>query len=279
MPFAIVLDVPAEDATARTELAGGPGFTTLEHEDLGRFGPRPGIELPLLSAYLVTDVDPGRPTLATAVSGRRVARRRRPIEPVVRGAVPAPAEAGAALAYPDRRHPAIAAARASSENGSSRPPASISPDARAYTGLVSTRAPSQSGDRALRSPLEQVGAAFAYLFGSRARGDEHDRSDADVALMPTRMLELRELARLCDHLAVPLGVEEVDVVLLDEANLELRGRVVQEGRLLFSRDEPARVAFEVRTRSEYLDYLPTLREHTRRYLGQVAERGLSRGRP
>jgi hypothetical protein len=51
---------------------------------------------------------------------------------------------------------------------------------------------------------------------------------------------------------------------------------VQAGRLIFSAEEPRRVAFEVRTRSEYFDYLPTLRAHTNRYVQQVAEGGLPR---
>lgn len=131
----------------------------------------------------------------------------------------------------------------------------------------------------VRAAFEAAEAAFAYLFGSRARGDEREGSDADIALMPTRQLSLLEVGHLADRLAGALEVEEVDVVLLDQASLELRGRAVQEGELIFSADEPARVAFEVRTRSEYFDFVPTLREHTRRYLKQVAERGLSRGRP
>lgn len=131
-------------------------------------------------------------------------------------------------------------------------------------------------ERAVADLLAGAGVRFAYLFGSRAVGGERESSDADVAVMPGRELELRERARLADGLSRALGVSEVDLVLLDGASLELRGRAVQEGRLIFSADEPARVAFEVRTRSEYLDYLPTLREHSRRYLRQVAERGLPR---
>ena len=131
-----------------------------------------------------------------------------------------------------------------------------------------------SGDEQLRAAVEEAGARFAYLFGSRATGAHRQTSDADIALMPGRHLGLIERVRLADRLARALGVAEVDLIMLDEIDLELRGRIVQEGRLLFSADEPARVAFEVRTRSEYLDYLPTLRAHTRRYLHQVAERGL-----
>lgn len=83
----------------------------------------------------------------------------------------------------------------------------------------------------------------------------------------------REL--LADRLARLLEVPEVDLIVLDEASLELRGRVVQEGRLLYSADESRRVAFEVRTQSEYLDFLPVLREHTQARLNRAATRGLT----
>lgn len=130
---------------------------------------------------------------------------------------------------------------------------------------------------AAHAALREVGAGFAYLFGSRATGEERRGSDADIAVMPARELTLLEQGQLADRLAAALGVEDVDLVLLDRASLELRGRVVQEGRLIFSADEPRRVAFEVRTRSEYFDYLPTLRAQTRRYLRQVASGGLPDG--
>lgn len=126
---------------------------------------------------------------------------------------------------------------------------------------------------AVESELEQAGISFAYLFGSRAAGTDRPGSDADVAVSSPRQLGLLEIERLADRLARALGAPAVDLVVLERAGLELRGEVVQRGRLLFSRDEPARVAFEVRTRSEYLDFLPTLQAHTRRYLRQTATRG------
>lgn len=121
--------------------------------------------------------------------------------------------------------------------------------------------------------LEQAGIAFAYLFGSRVAGTDRAGSDADIAVSSPRELGLLETERLADRLAQALGVPGVDLVVLERAGLELRGEIVQRGRLLFSRDEPARVAFEVRTRSEYLDFLPTLRAHTDRFLRQTATRG------
>ena len=126
----------------------------------------------------------------------------------------------------------------------------------------------------LETILGDEGILFAYLFGSRASGTAHARSDADIAVMPSRPLGLLERERLVLGLVRALGVPDVDLIALDRAGLELRGRVVQEGRPIYSADEPARVAFEVRTRSEYFDFVPTLRTLERSYLARVAERGL-----
>ena len=61
---------------------------------------------------------------------------------------------------------------------------------------------------------------------------------------------------MAQALASALDVPAVDLVDLDRAPLRLKGRIVQEGQLLSSADKPARVAFEVRTRSEYFDFRP-----------------------
>jgi predicted nucleotidyltransferase len=122
--------------------------------------------------------------------------------------------------------------------------------------------------------LSEAGIRFAYLFGSRASGTATQQSDADVAVMPGGELGLLEQAGLAAQLATALDVAHADVVPLNRATLELCGRIVQEGRLIYSVDEPARVAFEVRTLSEYFDFLPTLRQLERSYLAHVAKHGL-----
>ena len=131
---------------------------------------------------------------------------------------------------------------------------------------------------ATQASLERVfadfGIRFAYLFGSRAAGTAGAHSDADIAAMPGEDLGLLAQARLASRLAQALGAPDVDLVLLNCASLELRGRVVQTGRLIYSANEPARVAFEVRTRAEYFDFLPTLRALQLSYLAHVAEHGL-----
>ncbi len=122
--------------------------------------------------------------------------------------------------------------------------------------------------------LATAGVQFAYLFGSRATGRQRPTSDADIAIMPGRPLDLLAEAGLADQLARELRVPTVDLVDLRRAPLRLRGRVLEEGRLLYSADEPGRVAFEVRTRSEYFDFLPTQRAHRDHFLRRVAVRGL-----
>ena len=122
--------------------------------------------------------------------------------------------------------------------------------------------------------LTRAGVAFAYLFGLRATGRHCAGSDADVGIRVERPLRLLEEVALAQALASALDIPAVDLVDLDRAPLRLKGRIMQEGKLLFSADEPARVAFEVRTRSEYFDFRPTLDTHRRRFLRRVAAGGL-----
>jgi len=47
-------------------------------------------------------------------------------------------------------------------------------------------------------------------------------------------------------------------VVLNDAPVDLRARVLRDGRLLLDRDRAARIAFEVRTRNEAFDLEPIL---------------------
>ncbi len=105
----------------------------------------------------------------------------------------------------------------------------------------------------------------AYLFGSVARGTAGPGSDVDVAVL----LEVPPpptLAGLCldlaDDLREALGVP-VDLVVLNRADADLIHRVLRDGRLILDRNPGRRIAFEVRSRSEYFDLLPFLRRYRR----------------
>jgi predicted nucleotidyltransferase len=118
------------------------------------------------------------------------------------------------------------------------------------------------------------GVAVAYLFGSRAEGTARPDSDHDVAvLFADEDPAFDATVRLGAALAAVLGTP-VDVVDLDRAELELRGRVAERGRLLFSADEARRVGFEVDARLRWIEFRPVLEETTRAYLRRIATEGL-----
>lgn len=151
------------------------------------------------------------------------------------------------------------------------------------TGRATEPSPGRSGAVAAYAPpmtgvvdglLAGAGVRFAYLYGSRATGGHRPDSDADIAVVLIRPLELLEEAILADRLAQAMGVPAVDLLDLERASLRMRGRVLTEGRPIFSTDEPGRVEFEVRTRSEYFDFLPTQLLHRDAFLRRVAAGGL-----
>jgi predicted nucleotidyltransferase len=119
------------------------------------------------------------------------------------------------------------------------------------------------------------GVTVAYLFGSRAAGTPGPTSDHDVAvLFDSPEPAFDATVRLGTDLAAVLGTE-VDVVDLDRATLELRGRVAsEEGRLIYVDDEVRRVRFEVDTRLRWIEFRPVVHELSRSYLRRVANTGL-----
>ena len=122
--------------------------------------------------------------------------------------------------------------------------------------------------------LDGAPVRFAYLYGSVARGDAHPGSDLDIAVMFDRSVPAAERLNLELALGLAfdtrLGGERADVRDLAAMPLILRGRVVTEGALLFSRDEVGRVAFEVAARNEYFDFLPAYRTYQEASLARMA---------
>jgi predicted nucleotidyltransferase len=92
--------------------------------------------------------------------------------------------------------------------------------------------------------LRDAGAAFALVFGSRARDDHRENSDLDVAAWWESAPPDGWRVRLPN---------DVDLVVLNTAPLELAGRIALEGRVLFDDDPPARVHWVADTRKIWLD--------------------------
>ena len=126
------------------------------------------------------------------------------------------------------------------------------------------------GDRTVR---------LAWLHGSRARGTARRESDIDVAVLldddqaanPTAIKD--SIWRLAGVLGREVPSDRLDLVFLNDAPALLRHRVVRDGVLLFARSEAERVRFVLQTIREYQDIEPRLREHTRRRVERLRERG------
>ncbi len=87
---------------------------------------------------------------------------------------------------------------------------------------------------------------FACLFGSTARGESKENSDIDIGIFLKR--EFKPGAFYCVEIAQEIeketGLKNVEVVILNGKNLRFLNQVLRYGKIIFSKDEKARIAFE-----------------------------------
>jgi len=99
-----------------------------------------------------------------------------------------------------------------------------------------------------------------YLFGSSVSGRRTPLSDIDIAvLLPDDLPVDRYLQRRLEmiaELSELLGIDAVDLVLLNRAPSLLVHRVITRGKLIYARDDLERTRFEARAIQEYLDLKP-----------------------
>jgi predicted nucleotidyltransferase len=109
--------------------------------------------------------------------------------------------------------------------------------------------------------LLRSGAVFAYVHGSRARGAARADSDLDLAAWwPGR-------APAPFEVDLPAGV---DLLVLNSAPLELRGRVAAEGIVVLEADARARVLWESTTRKIWFDERPRFERAHREFAAALA---------
>jgi hypothetical protein len=122
--------------------------------------------------------------------------------------------------------------------------------------------------------FEGTPVVFAYLFGSHALGQAGPASDVDVAVFldpadpPDRRLD--RTLELLRRIATSAGVE-ADLLVLNDAPLRLLGRVLRDRIVVWSRDEPLRVRFEVTQRSLGHDFELHAAPLDRALLAAIAE--------
>lgn len=93
---------------------------------------------------------------------------------------------------------------------------------------------------------------FAYLFGSFLKGGPF--RDIDVSLYMRDKYGFEAEYALSSLLSEALELE-VEVKILNNAPVYIQGRVLNEGKLLFSRDEDKRIQFIEKVSRKYREYV------------------------
>jgi len=107
--------------------------------------------------------------------------------------------------------------------------------------------------------------SLAYLFGSRARGDAREDRDFDFAVLASGRPRGWGVGELQAELVKVLNTadDKVDVLLLNDAPLDLAYKAISEGVLVFERSREERVRYEEWVLRMYLDFKPSLERYYR----------------
>lgn len=112
--------------------------------------------------------------------------------------------------------------------------------------------------------LKNLGVAGVYLFGSQAEGVAGKLSDFDVAVLfrdaKKAFGDTSEVyGQLYDIFSDTFklkGFKNIDIVLLPNASLQLRYRIVTMGKILYSGDDKIIMDHKEKTMLEYADFAP-----------------------
>jgi predicted nucleotidyltransferase len=107
---------------------------------------------------------------------------------------------------------------------------------------------------------DQPDVAFAYLFGSRAKGKARASSDVDVALFldPAPDSDLQRQFELQTHIETAIGIP-TDLIILNHAPPELAYNVLHTGVPIAIRDTTRHRLFYVDQARTYYDMEPARR--------------------
>jgi len=113
---------------------------------------------------------------------------------------------------------------------------------------------------------EEKNILLTYIFGSQVTGKTGPLSDYDFAVFLSRKPSFQFKYRLKNKLVNVLNTEQVDLVILNDAPIELKYKVIATGKIIFKKNSATKVEFEADTLSKYFDYLPVLRAQKKEIL-------------
>lgn len=107
---------------------------------------------------------------------------------------------------------------------------------------------------------------FAYLFGGLLKDKPNPLSDVDVAVYVKNIKKLDYL-ELFGRIANVLGTDEIDLVILNTAQLSLTGRVLQNRKVLVDKNPFLRHKYESIILREFFDFTIKERDILKRRYG------------
>ncbi len=97
--------------------------------------------------------------------------------------------------------------------------------------------------------------ATVYLFGSYGTSSfDPGRSDLDVAIIYSRQLALKEEMLIEAEISLILGSDNLDVVNLNKARVDISYQVLATGKMIYERDNIITANFVEKTLKHYFDH-------------------------
>ncbi|WP_097028619.1 type VII toxin-antitoxin system MntA family adenylyltransferase antitoxin [Clostridium peptidivorans] len=110
-----------------------------------------------------------------------------------------------------------------------------------------------------------------YIFGSYAKGTNGKDSDLDIAIfLEDNYNALDKLALIGEFIDI-FKRNDIDLVILNNANSVLKHQVIKYGKLVYMENEDIKVNFEVRVLKEYMDMEP-FRRTQMKYIKEWAKK-------
>lgn len=101
---------------------------------------------------------------------------------------------------------------------------------------------------------------LVLLFGSFGTDKEHAQSDIDIAVLLKTDIPLMEELKMAADLSLLLDRDDVDVVILRNAPVNIAHRALSTGRVVFERDRLLTADFVEATINHYRDFGYRLRQ-------------------